>query len=149
MKADTFTLQGIFHGDRRFAVPVYQRPYVWDRERQWELLWDDIESTARRLAQARVAGHAQQELEAEADKAASPHFLGAIVLENLPVRTGAVPTQLVVDGQQPLKTLQLLLRGVLDALDAVDASGPLRAQVRKAIQNDREVVQPSEYLKLR
>ena len=149
MKADTLTLQGIFHGDRRFAVPVYQRPYVWNLENQWQLLWDDIEATARRLAQERVAGHAKHEVEAVADQAASPHFLGAIVVEDLPVRTGAVTTRLVVDGQQRLTTLQLLLRGVLDALDEAAVPRPLRAQIRKAIENDREVVEPSESLKLR
>ncbi|CAA9343446.1 MAG: hypothetical protein AVDCRST_MAG93-6768, partial [uncultured Chloroflexia bacterium] len=52
MKADTRTLQQVMQGDRRFVIPVYQRPYVWEKERQWEPLWADVESTARRLAEA-------------------------------------------------------------------------------------------------
>jgi hypothetical protein len=38
VKADTRTLQRVMQGDRRFVVPVYQRPYVWDQEKQWEPL---------------------------------------------------------------------------------------------------------------
>ncbi|MBE2316681.1 DUF262 domain-containing protein [Solirubrobacter sp. CPCC 204708] len=148
MKAETRTVKGIFHGERRFEVPVYQRPYVWNRERQWEALWHDIEATAIRLAEARIAGHGKGIDAAVADKLAAPHFLGALVIEDQPVMTGAVDTRLVVDGQQRLTTLQLLLRGVLDALDAVNAPKPLRAQVRKAIRNDEEVVGEDELLKL-
>jgi len=148
MKAETRTVKGIFHGDRRFEVPVYQRPYVWDRERQWEALWNDIEATAIRLAEARIAGYAKGHDAAVADQTAAPHFLGAIVIEDQPVMTGAVDTRLVVDGQQRLTTLQLLLRGVLDALDAVDAPKSLRAQIRKTIRNDADVVEDDELLKL-
>ena len=57
MKADTHTLQDVLHGDRRFVVPVYQRPYVWSRERQWEPLWTDVESTAVRLVETRQASY--------------------------------------------------------------------------------------------
>jgi ATP-dependent helicase YprA (DUF1998 family) len=28
--------------DVRYVVPLYQRPYVWDADHQWEPLWDDI-----------------------------------------------------------------------------------------------------------
>src|SRR6187401_2582401 len=102
MKAETRTLQEVFHGDRRFEVPVYQRPYVWTRERQWEPLWADIEATAVRLAEARGDGHAKGLPPAMTDQAAAPHFLGAIVIEDRHVMTGEVDTRLVVDGQQRL-----------------------------------------------
>lgn len=146
--AETRTLQDVLHGDRRFLVPIYQRPYVWEREKQWEPLWDDVEATAVRLAEARVAGHSKG-LEAPlADKKAAPHFLGAVVLERSPTMTGDVETRLIVDGQQRMTTVQLLLRGVLDALDVVDSKGTVRARVRKATINDDEVVEPSELLKV-
>src|SRR5947207_1903848 len=112
MKADTRTLHGVFLGDRRFVVPVYQRPYVWELERQWEPLWADVEATAVRLADARASAHAHGRDPSHADQAAAPHFLGAIVIEDQPIMTGDVDTRLVVDGQQRLTTLQLLLRGV-------------------------------------
>src|SRR5687768_8507732 len=136
MKADTRTLQDVFHGDRRFVVPVYQRPYVWEREKQWEPLWADIEATAMRLAEARIAAHAKGSEASVADLAAAPHFLGAIVIEDQPVMTGEVDTRLVVDGQQRLTTIQLLIRGALDALESSNVAKPLKARLQKAIRND-------------
>ncbi|HEY0018007.1 MAG TPA: DUF262 domain-containing HNH endonuclease family protein [Longimicrobium sp.] len=140
MQADTRTLQQILHGDRRFVVPVYQRPYVWDREQQWEPLWNDIESTAVRLAETRVSAHQEGTGVAEADRKAPPHFLGAIVLEQSPTATGDLEVRHVVDGQQRLTTLMLVLRGVLDALQEADADPRQIAKVRKLIRNDEEVV---------
>lgn len=140
MKADTHDLQHVFQGDRRFIIPVYQRPYVWDRERQWEPLWEDVEATAIRLAQARNDAHQRDKPGTEADKAAPPHFLGAIVLEQLPHAMGEVEVRSVVDGQQRLTTVQLLLHGVLDALTAVQADARLIARLRKLIRNDAEIL---------
>jgi len=33
MKADTVQLVHIFGTDRRHVVPIFQRPYVWEEER--------------------------------------------------------------------------------------------------------------------
>ena len=148
MKADTKTLQDVLHGDRRFVVPVYQRPYVWDQERQWEPLWDDVEATAVRLAEARQSGKSKGLDAAKSDKEAAPHFLGAIVVGQSPTKTGEVDTRLIVDGQQRMTTIQLLFRGVLDALGEADASKQVRARVRKAVRNDDDVVDDEHLLKL-
>jgi hypothetical protein len=148
VKAETKTLQGVFHGDRRFVVPVYQRPYVWEQVKQWEPLWDDVEATAIRLGETRLASHDQGTEATHADKRAAPHFLGAIVIEDKPVMTGDVDTRLVVDGQQRLTTIQLLIRGVLDALDSHDTDKRGRARLRKAVENDPDVVQPQMVLKM-
>jgi hypothetical protein len=107
-----------------------------------------VEATAVRLAEARVAGHMKGLDVPLADKAAAPHFLGAVVLERSPTMTGDVETRVIVDGQQRMTTVQLLLRGLLDALDAVESKGTVRARVRKAILNDDEVVEASELLKV-
>lgn len=148
MKAETRTVQAVLHGDRRFIVPVYQRPYVWEQEKQWEPLWGDIEATAFRLGEARWSAF-DRGIEAQfADQAAAPHFLGAIVIEDRPIQTGDVDTRLVVDGQQRLTTLQLLLRGVLDALDEFNTSTKGRARLRKAILNDPDVVAAAHMLKV-
>jgi hypothetical protein len=148
VKAETRTLQEVLHGDRRFVVPVYQRPYVWELERQWEPLWADVEATAIRLAEVRRDGHGRGLDASMADRGASPHFLGAVVIEDRPVKTGDVDTRLVVAGQQRLTTLQLLLRGVLDAFEHAHVDTRLRARMRKAIRNDEEVVAASELLKV-
>lgn len=140
MDAHTKTMQEVLQGDRRFVVPVYQRPYVWEPERQWEPLWNDIEATVTRLAEVRHAAHERQASASEADKAASPHFLGAIVLEQYPTPTGDIDMRSVVDGQQRLITLQLLLLGSLDALNAAGVTGPMLAKIRKLIRNDADIV---------
>ena len=49
MDAGAKTLEDLFGQRQRFVVPLYQRPYVWTREDQWEPLWDDIRSVADRL----------------------------------------------------------------------------------------------------
>ncbi len=148
MKADTRTLQGVLHGDRQFIVPVYQRPYVWTQEKQWQPLWEDVESTINRLAEARSDGFDKLLDAAAADAFAAPHFLGAVVIEQAPTATGDVETRLVVDGQQRFTTVQLLLCGVLDALDAAGVSKPLRAKLRKAIRNDTDVVEADKMHKV-
>jgi uncharacterized protein with ParB-like and HNH nuclease domain len=38
MKSETHTVQQLFERDGRYIVPLYQRPYVWDQENQWEPL---------------------------------------------------------------------------------------------------------------
>lgn len=139
MKADTNTLQDVLNGDRRFVVPVYQRPYVWKRDTQWEPLWTDVESTAVRLAETRQEAHRADKPEAIADAKAAPHFLGAIVVEPHPTRTSDIKTRLVVDGQQRLITLQLLLMGALDALRSAGTDKRQLAQLRKLTRNDEEI----------
>lgn len=103
MKADTLTPQSLFGQTVRYVVPLFQRPYVWNREDQWEPLWQDIRSVAERLEAAQGA----QEV--------PPHFLGAIVLDHEPTGTAYIQVRHVIDGQQRLTTLQLLL----DATQAV------------------------------
>ena len=139
MKADTNTLQEVFHGDRRFVIPVYQRPYVWSRERQWEPLWTDVESVAVRLAETRQAAHHADKPASIADAKAPPHFLGAIVVEPYPKGPLDIKTRLVVDGQQRLITLQLLLMGTLDALRSGATARLQLAQLRKLTRNDEEI----------
>jgi hypothetical protein len=139
MKADTNTLQEVFQGDRRFVIPVYQRPYLWDRERQWEPLWADVESTAVRLAETRQQSDRAGKPASKADEKAAPHFLGAIVVEPYPTGTLDIKTRLVVDGQQRLITLQLLLMGTLDALRTAGITKLQLAQLRKLSRNDQEI----------
>ena len=139
MTADTKTLKGVLGSDRRFVIPVYQRPYVWTREGQWESLWSDVESTATRLSETRQTAHRNGILASMADSKAPPHFLGAIVVEKHPTPTAAIKTRLVVDGQQRLITLQLLLMGTLDALYAAEVDKRQVAKLRKLTRNDDDI----------
>ncbi len=36
------TVSAVFWGERRYMIPLFQRPYVWTWENQWEPLWEDI-----------------------------------------------------------------------------------------------------------
>ncbi len=103
VKADTLTPQNLFGQHIRYVVPLFQRPYVWNREDQWEPLWMDVRSLTERLR------------ESPRTQDVAAHFLGAIVLDQAPTGTAYIQVRHVVDGQQRLTTLQLLL----DATQAV------------------------------
>jgi hypothetical protein len=101
METQVRTPQLVFMMPQRLEVPLFQRPYVWNRENQWEPLWEDVVRLAERVLR-NPAGKNQ------------PHFLGAVVLQQIPNPIGLMQTRTIIDGQQRLTTLQLLL----DALHA-------------------------------
>jgi hypothetical protein len=95
MKSETISVQQLFQDRRQYRVPFFQRPYVWNKEDQWERLWTDISGKA----------------EARLDGAQPPgHFLGAAVLEPQQ-RSGllGVEASNIIDGQQRFTTLQYFL----------------------------------------
>jgi hypothetical protein len=95
------TPQMVFMQPQRLVVPLFQRPYVWNEENQWEPLWNDLVRVADRVL-ARPSDRRQA------------HFLGAVVLQQVQRQTGLMQERTIIDGQQRLTTLQLLL----DALHA-------------------------------
>lgn len=104
MKAGPLTLNALFDTTVRYTVPLFQRGYVWDPDRQWRPLWNDLQ------------------LQADAvftDTTPPAHFLGAVVLDQQRTRTGTTPVRQVIDGQQRLTTLQVLLAAARDQLRAV------------------------------
>lgn len=42
MESETLTVQKLFQDRRQYRVPFFQRPYVWNKEDQWERLASDI-----------------------------------------------------------------------------------------------------------
>ncbi|MEU8242240.1 DUF262 domain-containing protein [Actinoplanes missouriensis] len=100
MQARTLSPAAIFGFDIRYVIPLFQRPYVWNEQDQWAPLWEDVRTVAENLLTA-PAGYLGPEV--------SPHFLGAIVLDQPLARAGYIAARYVVDGQQRLTTLQLLL----------------------------------------
>ena len=99
MEANSRPLMRIFEPTVCYQIPLFQRPYVWRRESNWQPLWDDFE----RLLGLALAG---QKLR--------PHFLGAVVLEQVFDASGWVQLRQVIDGQQRFTTLQLLLIALRD-----------------------------------
>lgn len=107
MQPNYIAIAMLFSNDERFTVPLFQRPYVWTKEEQWEPLWDDIHGALKRL-EAR-----------QGDAPVASHFLGTIVLEQKPNATGSLTRREVIDGQQRLTTLQILLRATEHAIRRV------------------------------
>lgn len=102
MQPDYLSLLPVF-GTTRHIVPLFQRPYVWEREKNWEPLWQDIEDLCNRLLENQ-------------DGKVRGHFLGTLVLQQIPHKLGAVSTREVIDGQQRLTTLQILFQASRHAL---------------------------------
>jgi len=108
-------------------VPLFQRPYVWQQEEQWEPLWEDV----RRLADLRLASP-QTEVQ---------HFLGAIVLQLQTAGLGDLMTHQVIDGQQRLTTLQVLFDAAEGALNS-RGQASLANRLRSFTHNDESFVRP-------
>lgn len=102
MRPFTKSILELFDGARRYLIPLYQRQYAWRVRPQLELLWEDIARTADRLEQG--GGHV------------APHFMGAIVIAQLPTFGRQVNAFEVIDGQQRLTTFQLLLTALRDVV---------------------------------
>jgi hypothetical protein len=111
METQVRTPQEVFIQAQRLIVPLFQRPYVWNRENQWEPLWRDVIRVADRLLSQ--PGQTQQ-----------AHFLGAVVLQQLQNPVGSLQAWTVIDGQQRLTTLQLLLDALHAELHAAGAPQP-------------------------
>jgi hypothetical protein len=101
----------VFMQPQRLVVPLFQRPYVWNEENQWEPLWNDVVRVAERVL---VQPHERHH----------PHFLGAVVLQQVQRSTGQMQERTIIDGQQRLTTLQLLLDALHAELVAVKALAP-------------------------
>ena len=148
MDANPYPLRQILTLERRYVIPTFQRDYEWTKDGHWELLFDDLDAIAQRLGGARRLAAQQGRSAAEADRDVSPHFLGAVVLDQLPSPAGGIDMRAVIDGQQRITTLQLLIRGLLDVL--LEHESPRRNMVRRLLRNpdDDVVASPDELHKL-
>lgn len=119
----------IFGLPQHFAIPLFQRPYVWDEEEQWEPLWQDV----RRVTELRL----------ERPDTNATHFLGAVVVQAQEKAVGVIATRDVIDGQQRLTTLQLMMDAAAAVLDSTGAD-LLSAQLQRLTHNDAVYVTPGE-----
>jgi uncharacterized protein with ParB-like and HNH nuclease domain len=89
MQAQETKLQPIFEGTKQYVIPLFQRPYSWEKK-WWDLLWNDlcaIYNTEKNRT----------------------HFIGSIVtMPTVSVPEG-VTKYLLIDGQQRLTTIFILL----------------------------------------
>ncbi len=139
MHTDILTPKDLFQKEVRYTIPPFQRPYVWSQDDQWEPLWEDVRN---------VAENYLEELErsgddgVEAEQKTSPHFLGAVVLKQVPTAAKDIDQREVIDGQQRVTTLQLLLDAVQQICEESDQPYLKRVARRlaKLVTNDEELI---------
>ena len=125
MDAFTKQLETLFDPNVLYQVPLFQRPYVWDEKDNWEPLWEDIQSLLdKRLRTGK----------------AHPHFMGAIVLEQVPHPAGSIETRLVIDGQQRFTTLQVFLMAARN-LCAAHGATKFAARFSGLVENDEDRIE--------
>ena len=120
MQAQKQTLGTIFAPTIRLLAPLFQRPYVWQRDANWQPLWEAVrEAAEHRLTPAQQG---------------RPYFLGAIVLSHVPSAGLGMPTWEIIDGQQRLTTLQVLFAVVRDVCTGAGA-GDDASEIARWIAN--------------
>ena len=103
----TYTVEEIFEINRQYVVPLFQRPYVWQKE-QWKNLWDDIIDCVDRVVECKRDNKDTSDI----DK-----FLGAAVINPVQPSFHRFVNQFeIIDGQQRLTTLQIILAVFRDFL---------------------------------
>ena len=143
MHTDILTPKDLFQKEVRYTIPPFQRPYVWSQDDQWEPLWEDVRN---------VAENYLEELErssnngVEAEQKTSPHFLGAVVLKQVPTAAKDIDQREVIDGQQRVTTLQLLLDAIQQICEESDQPYLKRVARRlaKLVTNDEELIGDDE-----
>ncbi len=134
MRSTNLPLFDLFQRQRRYVVPLFQRPYVWDEEEQWTPLWQDILGRAEAVLERDQHGSRSDRI--------GNHFLGAVVLNQIKVYGRQVDTVEVIDGQQRLTTLQLMLAAFRDVILTTEERR-LADDLQRLTENDgvREVEQ--------
>lgn len=131
MRVETFkrTPLQLFNLPQHFLIPLFQRPYVWKEQEQWEPLWKDI----RRVAELRIAEpHANV-----------THFLGAVVIQSHEAQSRRLTMWNVIDGQQRLTTLQILADATCAILERA-GEARLSGQLERLTHNDEIYVEEGE-----
>lgn len=133
MKADPYELKTVFGFEKQLFAPLFQRPYVWNEKDQWAPLWADV----RRVAEELLAGNHE----------CKPHFLGAVVLDQIKVPIGKPDARSIIDGQQRLTTLQLMMEAVRDLCRGRDNLTLQKKRMEKLIENE-DVSHPDDRFKV-
>jgi len=131
MKAGPVEIGTLLQNRNRYCVPIYQRHYVWNREKQWEPFWQDI----RTKAIERLAGRERR----------FSHFMGAIVLESrAKPSVKQVPSFQVVDGQQRLTTFQLFLTAARHYAQSIGHETTVGNITRYVLNSDPHLMENAE-----
>ena len=136
MRTDILTPKTLFQQGIRYTIPLFQRPYVWTQDEQWEPLWDDMRNVAERYLEAleNCDGNA-----VEAEKATVKHFLGTVVVQQVPTAVRDIDQREVIDGQQRMTTLQLLLDAAQQVCERLEL-GQNAYGLSRLVANDERLV---------
>ena len=139
MHPSSSTLAKLFRSPVEYTIPIFQRRYVWTKERQWKKLWANVQRTAE--TQLGNPGSTRE------------HFMGAIIVRMEHPADGGRARWSVIDGQQRLITFQLLLDAAEHALRGLPGrAATAAAQLATLIENDpafRDPDDPTTWLKVR
>ena len=141
MDTSILSPKALFQKDVRYTIPEFQRPYVWNQANQWEPLWEDVRNVAEEYLEAleRLGDDS-----VKAQQQTKPHFLGAVVLQQVPTAAKYIEQREVIDGQQRVTTLQLML----DAIQVICEKRELRqpaTRLSKLVTNDSDLVGEEEH----
>ena len=139
MHTDILIPKDLFQKEVRYTSPPFQRPYVWSQDDQWEPLWEDVRNVAETyLEELENSGNDG----VEAEQKTSPHFLGAVVLKQVPTAAKDIAQREVIDGQQRVTTLQLLLDAIQQICEESEQPCLKRVARRlaKLVTNDEELI---------
>lgn len=136
------TPKTLFEQARCYVIPPFQRPYVWDEERQWEPLWNDIRNTAETY----LENYMESSDRRRAEHQTPPHFLGAIVIQQEQTSSSEIGQWVIVDGQQRVTTLQLLIDAARSV--CVDLQLDPVHRLTMLVKNDDRIYSGHETIKL-
>jgi uncharacterized protein with ParB-like and HNH nuclease domain/predicted transport protein len=105
MKAQDLPFTQLLQGAKQFIIPIFQRPYSWERN-HCEQLWNDIVRVGK-----------LPEL--------TSHFIGSAVYIPEEETSAAISRWLVIDGQQRITTITLVLLSLMRRLEKERIGSPV------------------------
>ncbi|MBE2182045.1 MAG: DUF262 domain-containing protein [Anaerolineae bacterium] len=113
MKASETKFQQIIEGTKQYVVPLFQRPYSWDKK-EWNVLWEDLTWL----------------IENDDPK---NHFIGSIVTMPTTSVPEGVAKYLLIDGQQRLTTIFILLTLLRDRASRLNRQDQLASEIEQTM----------------
>lgn len=142
METNLLNPMQLFQFNIRYTIPAFQRRYVWEQEGQWEPLWDDVRNTAESyLEEMDYSGNNS----VVATNNTAPHFLGAVVIQQVPVAVMEIQRREVIDGQQRMTTLQLLLDAVQQVYEELGLR-PEATNLSQFVTNNESLVADEDHV---
>ena len=142
LETSILTPKKLFQKTVRYEIPAFQRRYIWTQDKQWEPLWDDVRNTAEDYLEHldKADGDTVDDTVILAEQNTVCHFLGAVVIQQVPAPVKDLERRMVIDGQQRLTTLQLLLDAVQYVCEQKDIE-KVAKRLSKLVLNDDDLVE--------